>query len=277
MYKNELYNFLAKFVFDQTGIFYGEKDYYRLDSRIDKMLKCFEISDENELLQQLKTNKDQKFQSQVIDLCTNNETYFFRDEKPFNALKKHILPYLLDEKKQSQINIWSCASSSGQEPLSILMSIKENYPQFDQFNIDATDISKTILEKAQSGVYNSLEAQRGLPIQLLVKYFTQVENNCWQVKPEILAKIKYSEFNLFSKNFPINKYDVIFCRNVLIYQNQENKNKILENLYTSLKPGGYLLMGAGESLIGSQIKLDQESLEGTMVFRKAELNSAKVA
>ncbi len=264
-----VYPILAKFVFDNTGIFYGERDYYRLDSRIDKIIRELNLSSEDALIEHIRSGHDQEVKAKIVDICTNNETFFFRDQNPFNALKDNILPDFIDQKPMSEINIWSCACSSGQEPLSILMTIFEKYPN-QTIKLDATDISKTILEKAKSGIYNSLEAQRGLPIQNLIKYFQQVENNCWKAKPELLNKISYGEFNLFSNNYPREKYHVIFCRNVLIYQNMENKNKILNKLYDSLAPGGYLIMGAGESLIGSSIELEQKSMAGTMVFQKKD-------
>lgn len=275
--KDELYKNLAEFVFKSTGIFYGERDYYRLESRIDKILRETTVETEEELLSAILKTQNKELHSKIIDICTNNETFFFRDQNPFNALRDHILPELIDKKKVSSIDIWSCACSSGQEPLSILMTLKEKYPQFQNIKLDATDISLTILDKAKSGVYNSLESQRGLSIQLLIKYFEQVENNCWKAKPELLNKIDYKQFNLFSEFYPTNKYDVLFCRNVLIYQNIENKNKILEKLFQAIKPGGYLIMGAGESLIGSDIKLEQKTLSGTMVFYKQDLNSFKAA
>tara|TARA_Y100000768_G_C23984967_1_gene688221 strand:- start:2702 stop:3538 length:837 start_codon:yes stop_codon:yes gene_type:complete len=275
--KEELYRVLADFVFKNTGIFYGERDYYRLDSRIDKMIRESDVASEEELLKSLKQSTDKEFLAKVIDVCTNNETFFFRDQNPFNALRDHILPELLEKKKLNQLNIWSCACSSGQEPLSIMMTIKEKYPDFSSISMEATDISQTILEKAKSGIYNSLEAQRGISIQLLIKYFDQVENNCWKVKSDLIDKIQYKPFNLFSEFYPSGKYDVLFCRNVLIYQNMENKNKILQKLFQALKPGGYLIMGAGESLIGSDIKLEQKTLSGTMVFYKQDLNSFQAA
>ena len=259
----ELYKILAKFVFEETGIYYGENDYYRLDSRIDKLLKFFQFESKDQLLDQLKKPQDPDFPAKVIDLCTNNETYFFRDKNPFNALKNHIMP-----ERKGSLSIWSCACSSGQEPLSILMTILEHEPT-RSVDIMATDISKTILEKAQAGVYNSLEVQRGLSDTLLNKYFQKADEKNWQARAELLNKIKYSHFNLFSENYPIKKFDVIFCRNVLIYQNQQNKKKILENLYSCLKPGGYLIMGAGESLIGCKVELEQKSYDGTMVFKKS--------
>ena len=276
MENKPVYPILAKFVFDNTGIFYGERDYYRLDSRIDKIMRELNLASEDVLIDHIKNGHDQSVKAKIIDICTNNETFFFRDQNPFNALKEDILPEFIDQKRVSELNIWSCACSSGQEPLSILMTIFEKYPN-QRIKLDATDISKTILEKAKSGIYNSLEAQRGLPIQSLIKYFEQVENNCWRAKGELLNRISYGEFNLFSNNYPLEKYHVIFCRNVLIYQNMENKNKILDKLYRALVPGGYLIMGAGESLIGSTIELEQKSVAGTMVFKKKDDQSKAAA
>ena len=266
-----IYDYFAKFVFEKTGIFYPEKDYYRLDSRINKLISEYQCKDAKEVYDKFQTNRSTDMEQFLINICTNNETYFFRDDKPFKALTEDILPNLQKQYPGASLSIWSCASSTGQEPLSVIMSILEKFNSTIRFSFDATDISTTALAKAKKGKYTNLDVQRGLPITLLVKYFESVDGGDWQAKPEILSKVKYSEFNLFSTNFPINKYHVIFCRNVLIYQDSKNKAQILEKLAKALVPGGYLVMGAGESLIGTGVNLEQVTLSGSMVFQSALL------
>lgn len=269
----QVYKFFANYVFEKTGIFYPEKDYYRLDSRLLKLQKHYKCESIAKLYEKYKNHLTIDMEMFLIDICTNNETYFFRDQKPFDALVKEIIPNIL--KDRASLNIWSCASSTGQEALSIVMSIKEAGIT-KPFSIDASDISDQALTKAKSGVYTGLDVQRGLPIQLLVKYFDAVEGGSWRAKSEIHSPITYSKFNLFNGLYKRDYYDVIFCRNVLIYQNQENKQMILEKLTSSLRPNGIILMGAGESLIGIKSELKQTSLENGIVFQK-NLESKSVA
>lgn len=268
MITKEIYDFFADLVFKKTGIFYPEKDYYRLDSRINTLITEYKCENAQDLFQKFKTGMTSDMERFLIDICTNNETYFFRDDKPFEALANDIIPMIYESTKSKNIRIWSCASSTGQEPLSILMSILEKYNNEYTIDFEATDISSKALAKASSGQYTNLDVQRGLPIQLLVKYFDSVANNEWKAKPELHSKVKYSEFNLLTGRYPLNKYHVIFCRNVLIYQDKENKNAILEKLSDALRPGGFLILGAGESLIGTGMNLDQITLSNCMVFQK---------
>lgn len=266
--EKEIYDFFAKFVYDKTGIFYPEKDYYRLDSRITTLMNHYQCETPDELFKLYKNKLNKDMEVVLIDLCTNNETYFFRDGKPFDALTKEIIPNIIKEK--GSVNLWSAACSTGQEVLSILMGLLENNPGIDlkKVNIKATDISQKALSKANSFTYSSLEVQRGLPITLLVKYFDQLEDGRWQFKSQFSNNVKYETLNLLTDNFMPNFYDVICCRNVLIYQNKDNKQAIMHKLYTSLKNDGFLLMGSGESLIGTNVELNQSIVEGAMFFTK---------
>lgn len=269
---NKIYTFFADIVYKKTGIHYPEKDFYRLDSRINSLVNNFGCANADELYTLYKTNMTPAMETLLIDLCTNNETYFFRDNKPFDAISKNIVPQILESNPNALINIWSCASSTGQEPLSVLMAIKENCPQIkdSQIIFEASDISSKALEKAQSGNYTNLEVQRGLPITLLMKYFDNKEDGSWTAHSALHSRIKYKSFNLLDGSYPVNKFDIILCRNVLIYQDKENKDMIMHKLYNALKPGGYLIMGAGESMIGTTVTFGQESLSNMMVFRKAD-------
>lgn len=268
----EVYHFLAKLVFEKIGVFYPEKDFYRLDRRINDLMGKFECETPSDLLQKFGTHMKKDMEKYLVDICTNNETYFFRDNKPFIALTSDIIPHVFEllKSETAPINIWSCASSTGQEPLSIVMSILENLKQKVNFNIKATDISSKALAKATEGTYTGLDIQRGLPVQLLLKYFDSLAENHWKAKAELLSHITYSSFNLFSDLFEKKKYHIVFCRNVLIYQNKENKAKILKQIADSLVPGGCLIMGAGESLIGigTDLDLEQVTYSNCMIFRK---------
>jgi chemotaxis protein methyltransferase CheR len=274
MTSNVIYKFFADFVYKKTGISYPEKDYYRLDSRLNNLITKWECKDVDDLYQRYLNSMTPEMEKFLIDICTNNETYFFRDNKPFDALASDIIPLINKNFNTKNLKIWSCASSTGQEPLSIIMTILEKYGSEYSINFDATDISTKALAKAKSGQYTNLDVQRGMPVQLLVKYFDNLESGDWKAKPEVLNKVTYGEFNLFTGAFPLNKYHVIFCRNVLIYQESKNKNEILESIASSLAPGGFLILGAGESLIGTGTALEQVTLGNCMVFQKPALNKS---
>lgn len=275
--EKEIYDFFAKFVYDQTGIYYPEKDYYRLDSRITTLMNHYKCESPEDLFNLYKNKRNKDMEVVLIDLCTNNETYFFRDVKPFDALTKEIIPNII--KNKGRVHLWSAACSTGQEVLSILMGLLENNPTIDlsQVHIQATDISQKALAKANSFTYSSLEVQRGLPVVLLVKYFDQLEDGQWKFKEEYVRRIKYESLNLLTDGFKHNYYDIICCRNVLIYQNKENKQAIMQKLQSSLNHDGYLLMGSGESLIGTDVELSQCSIEGAMFFAKSNQDMKKAA
>lgn len=271
MIDNKVYEFFASYIKKSIGIEYSEKEYFRLDSRINTLIKSFQLADANELYDKLKFSIDDKTHDLLIDLFTNNETYFMRDLKPFKAIARGVVPELLEKQSFGNLKIWSCASSTGQEIYSILMAIdsfgsKENLARVQ---IDASDISDEALAKAKKGEYTELDVQRGLPAPFLIKYFEKdEETSLWKVSANLKAKANFFKFNLLEESFPVNQYHIIFCRNVLIYQNQQNKQKILEKIYDSLKPGGYLVFGAGESLIGLDINLKQVEVEKAWFYKK---------
>lgn len=272
---DQICKFIADMVYKSSGIFYSEKDFYRLDSRINLLKTMYQCESDESLLSLLNQSMSAEMKTQIIDICTNNETYFFRDEKPFAALKELYKQFLIDHPSRP-FNIWSAASSTGQEPLSILMSLEE-VGSLDNIRFKATDISTKALAKAKSGTYSNLDVQRGLPVTLLMKYFQDNPDGSWKVQDHLLNKINYSHFNLLDLNFGDEIYDVIFCRNVLIYQTSENKQMILEALFKALRPNGKLIMGAGESLIGSKVNLSQETIQNAMVFSKNADSSKKLA
>ncbi len=265
-----IYKFFADYIYTKTGITYLEKDYYRLDSRFKDLIEYFELDNVDALYDMYKGNITPDMHAVLINFSTNNETYFFRDKRPFKVLVKEILPKLMDQYTMGLINIWSAASSTGQEALSIAMSVSDKCDDktLSRVLIDATDISKEALKKAESGIYNGLDVQRGMPITTLMKHFEQLENEDWKVNKDLKSKVRFSEFNLLTDIYRKNYYHVIFCRNVLIYQDKQNKENILNEIYTSLKPGGYMFLGNGESLIGLETNFERETYDGLTIYRK---------
>jgi chemotaxis protein methyltransferase CheR len=270
---NTIYKYFADYIYSESGMVYEEKDYYRLETRIKELVKIFELNSADEVYQKYaKGPITPDMNAVLINISTNNETYFFRDVKPFTALTKEALPQLLEENPMGSINIWCAACSYGQEAYSILMSIKNHFNEntFNRVVLDATDISTEALEKAKLGIYNGLDVQRGLPINLLMKYFTQLEDEEWQIDKHLANKVQYKYLNLLQDDYPVLKYHIIFCRNMLIYQNKENKNAIINKLFHSLKPGGFLFLGNGESLIGMDTEFDRYEVGGLTIYHKKD-------
>ncbi len=270
MAEPEVYKFFSEYVYKHTGILYKEQDYYRLDARFNTLIKEFDLKDVSELYHLYIQKITPEMHTTLIDLCTNNETYFMRDLKPFKAFAKEGMSYLKEKfPNDLSYNFWSAACSTGQEPLSLLMALDSFGDNFnlDKVRLEASDISSEALKKAQSGVYTGLEVQRGLPANLLIKYFTQEEES-WKIDPSLLKRISFKSLNLLTDNFPLTQYHIIFIRNVLIYQDMDNKRKILAKVCDALKPGGLMFMGAGESLIGVDIPMTQKELGKAFCYVK---------
>ena len=188
----------------------------------------------------------------VVEAMTTNESFFYRDKVPFDHFRDAIMPSLLATRaRERRIRIWCAAASTGQEPYSLAMCLKEMKDKFAGWRVDilGTDLSTEVLEKAKAGVYSQFEVQRGLPIQMLVKYFTQT-GDTWQISPEIRAMVQYRPLNLLADFNHLGNFDVVFCRNVLIYFDQETKIGVLNRVARLLEPDGFLVLGAAETVVG---------------------------
>ena len=184
---------------------------------------------------------------------TTNESFFFRDNRPFDQFKDIVLPHLLEARAaRKQIRVWSAACSSGQEPYTLAMILKEEADKLAGWNIEiiATDLSTEILDKAKTGLYSQFEVQRGLPITLLMKYFTQ-EGEKWRIGDEIRKMVTYKPFNLLESPAQLGTFDVVFCRNVLIYFDQKTKGEVLERIAQIMPGDGFLYLGGAETVLGS--------------------------
>jgi chemotaxis protein methyltransferase CheR len=183
---------------------------------------------------------------------TTNESLFFRDMAPFDLFRDVLLPrYLAARAATRRLRIWCAAASTGQEPYSLAILLNEAAPRLAGWHVEivATDISTEVLEKARAGLYTQFEVQRGLPIQMLLKYFTQVGDQ-WQIAPQIRAMVDYRPLNLIKDFGPLGTFDIVYCRNVLIYFDSATKADVLKRMANVLPPDGSLLLGAAETVIG---------------------------
>ena len=188
----------------------------------------------------------------VVEAMTTNESFFFRDKTPFEHFRLTIMPALLAARRSSRsIRIWCAAASTGQEPYSLAMCLKEIEREIAGWRIEllATDLSGEVLEKARSGLYTQFEVQRGLPIQLLIKHFAQI-GELWQIAPELRAMVRYRQLNLLADFSQLGSFDLIFCRNVLIYFDQQTKIDVLNRMARVTAGDGYLVLGAAETVVG---------------------------
>ena len=237
---------------EKSGLSLTQDKSYLLDSRLTPVSKKWGFPSLDAMTMALQGVPDPNLVKDVIESMTTNETSFFRDTRPFDAFRDHVLPALLEKRAiQKRIRIWCAASSTGQEPYSLAMLIKEQDAKLAgwHFEIIGTDISTEVIEKAQKAEYTQFEVQRGLPIQMLLKYFEQ-NNEKWALKPEIKNMVKYRYFNLLDPLTPLGKFDIIFCRNVLIYFDKPTKKAVLEKMYDLLPPDGFLFLGGSETVLG---------------------------
>jgi len=245
------YEYLRKALKDRSGLDLSLDKQYLVESRLLPLARRLGLTNISDLVQKMKNGAEQTT-AEVVEAMTTNETFFFRDKLPFDHLRDEILPALLQARAgRRSLRIWCAASSTGQEPYSIAMCLKELGPAVAgwRFEIIATDLSQSVLEKSKSGLFTQFEVQRGLPIQLLVKYFKQT-GELWEISPELRSMIQHRQFNLLQDYTQLGTFDVIFCRNVLIYFDQPTKISIFERLAKRLEPDGYLALGAAETVVG---------------------------
>ena len=245
------YEFLRKFLKERSGLDLSSDKQYLVESRLIPLARRAGLPGITELVQKIKGGSD-PLTAEVVEAMTTNETFFFRDKVPFDHLREAVIPELLKARaSRRSLRIWCAASSTGQEPYSIAMCLKEIGPALAGWRVEilATDLSQAVLEKSRAGVFSQFEVQRGLPIQMLVKYFSQV-GELWQLNADIRAMIQHRQLNLLQDFSHLGTFDVIFCRNVLIYFDQDAKIGIFERLARMLEPDGVLALGAAESVVG---------------------------
>ena len=251
-FSQQEYQDFCRFLEDACGIVLGENKHYLVSSRLNRLMGEYQLSNLGELVERLKRDRGPGFRERIIEAMTTNETFWFRDTFPFDILKSRVIPDFLESRGRQPLKIWSAACSSGQEPYTISITIdeyaKENPGKLaGDAQIVATDISDRMLEVGRKAHYDQLSVARGLSAERKAAYFSE-QGNEWEVKPEIRRRVSFRHLNLLQNFSSLGKFDVIFCRNVLIYFSTDSKRDILARFAQQLNPGGYLFLGASESM-----------------------------
>jgi chemotaxis protein methyltransferase CheR len=245
------FDVFARFLKLRSGIIITPDKTYLLESRLQPIARKWNLEDLRGIAKKLSGMPDQRLLDDVVDAMTTNETLFFRDQNPFDSLKNYVLPTLTDKgHRPRKIRIWSAACSRGKAAYSIAMLLLEEKEKYAgcTFEIIGTDISREILAKAQSGIFSQFEVQRGLPIQYLVKYFVK-DGDRWALKDSVKSMVSFRFFNLLEDPRLLGTFDIVFCRNVLIYFDHDTKKGILERISRALSPDGVLCLGGSESVL----------------------------
>jgi chemotaxis protein methyltransferase CheR len=246
------FEYIAQLLYQRSGLVITQEKAYLLESRLNPVARKWDLDGIDALIGALRSKKDERLMVDVTEAMTTNESFFFRDNRPFEQFKDIVLPHLLEARAaRKQIRIWSAACSSGQEPYTLAMLLKEEAARLAGWRIEivATDLSTEILNKAKEGLYSQFEVQRGLPITLLMKYFSQ-EGEKWRISEEIRRMVTYKPFNLLDNPSALGHFDVVFCRNVLIYFDQATKGQVLSRVAQIMPADGYLYLGGAETVLG---------------------------
>ncbi|MBU6465053.1 MAG: protein-glutamate O-methyltransferase CheR [Bradyrhizobium sp.] len=245
------YDYLRKLLKERSGLDLSADKQYLLESRLIPLARKAGVPGLPELVQKLKGGAEPLI-AEVVEAMTTNETFFFRDKVPFDHFKGTIMPAMLQARAaRRSLRIWCAAASTGQEPYSIAMCLKELGAALTGWRVEiiATDLSQGVLEKSRAGLFSQFEVQRGLPIQLLVKHFTQI-GELWQLNADVRAMVQFRQLNLLQDFSHLGVFDIIFCRNVLIYFDQDTKTNVFSRLAKVIEPDGFLMLGAAETVVG---------------------------
>ncbi|MBL4899319.1 MAG: protein-glutamate O-methyltransferase CheR [Colwellia sp.] len=265
------YHEFRAFLEQQCGIVLGEKKQYLVKSRLAPLISKFDVSSISELITRTLSPVERQLRAAVIDAMTTNETLWFRDDYPFKLLQSKLLPDFAN--RQTPVKIWSAASSSGQEPYSIAMSVLE-YQQRNPgafmrgVQVVGTDISPTMLEHCKYGHYDSLALARGLSAERKCQFFENGDNGMLKVKDQVKKMVTFRPLNLLNSYSLMGRFDIVFCRNVLIYFSPEIKAQIISQIHGTLNSGGYLFLGASESLSGLSDDFNMLRCNPGIVYQK---------
>ena len=246
------FDYLRKLLRERSGLVLAAEKQYLAESRLVPVARRHDMGTLSELIEKLRSKSPAALIAEVVEAMTTNETFFFRDKLPFDHFRNTMMPALIAARERDRrIRIWCTAASTGQEPYSLAMILKSMGASLAGYRVDilATDLSSEVLEKAKAGIYTQFEVQRGLPVQLLVKFFEQ-NGECWQLTPELRSMVQFRSLNLLNDFSALGTFDVVFCRNVLIYFDQDSKIAVLNRIARQMPGDGYLVLGAAETVIG---------------------------
>jgi chemotaxis protein methyltransferase CheR len=250
--KAEDFDLLSRMLHERSGLVLTPDKSYLLESRLMPIARTYGAKGLDELVALLRKKPDPVLTRAITEAMTTNETLFFRDVKPFEQFRRAVLPGLLKQRAESRvIRIWCAACSSGQEPYSLAMVLREEQAMLAGWKIQilGTDINSEMVLRARAGLYSQFEVQRGLPIHMLVKHFTQIEDK-WQISQAVRDGVEFREYNLLHDLRGLGQFDIVFCRNVLIYFDQPTKTQILDRIAHLLPPDGILYLGGAETVFG---------------------------
>jgi chemotaxis protein methyltransferase CheR len=262
----ENYRFLQQHIYTRTGIVLADNKHYLFESRLAPIVKQLGLASINDLCAFLHTDRNADVAQQVDEAMTTNETYFFRDPSQYDAIRTELLPQLREERRDSQVlRFWSAASSTGQEAYSLAMVLLEE--GFANWNIQilGTDYSSRVVKRAQAGIYQQLEVNRGLPSSLLVKHFQRAGLD-WKLSETVRRMAHFERTDLRKSMSARGPFDLVFCRNVMIYFDEETKRKIMKELHSTLFRGGWLLLGGTESAFGLDDLYERRPVGNTTVY-----------
>lgn len=246
------FQFLSALLRERSGLALTPEKTYLLESRLAPVARRHGLSGLPQLVALLRRDKPEPLVEEVVEAMTTNESFFFRDVRPFEAFRTSMLPKLREARAGVRaLRIWSAACSYGQEPYSLAMLLDEQRAEWEGWRIEilATDLAEGVLERARAGLYSQFEVQRGLPIRMLTKHFVKEGDN-WRLSPRIRAMVNFRRYNLLDDLSPLGRFDIVFCRNVLIYFDPPTKARVLDAVARQLAPDGYLVLGAAETVLG---------------------------
>jgi len=262
----ENYRFLQALVYSQVGIVLENNKNYLFESRLVPIVKQFSLGSINALCDHIHAKRDPEIGQQVVEAMTTNETYFFRDPAQYEAIRTVFLPRLKEDRQAARkMRFWSAAASTGQEAYSLAMLLIEDGLKDWDIRILGTDFSSKVVERAESGNYQQIEVNRGLPAALLLKHFHRSSLN-WQLSETVKRMVNFETIDLRKSMRTLGPFDLVFCRNVMIYFDNETKRNIMKELHSTLFRGGWLLLGGAESAFGLDEWFERKTVGNITVY-----------
>jgi len=263
------FDFIRELVLRKSAIVLEPGKEYLAEARLTPLARREGLHGIGEMVDQLRERPHSPLQSKIVAAMTTNETSFFRDRHPFEAMREGLFPELIESRRsQRQLDIWCAACSSGQEPYSIAMTLRQQFPELGSWDLQllATDLNEEMVQRAAAGRFSQLEVNRGLPATMLIEYFER-DGVEWQVKDSLRKMIRFRVFNLLDSWATLPRMDLIIMRNVLIYFSQEVKKRILAQVRGQLRPGGYLLLGSAETTLNIDSEFERIKVGKTSCYR----------